>query len=315
MTRFSTRSIRGFVCCLVLALAIPVVPVSAQMTARVNYFTSNSVTSDLYIPSSYNGVNPIPLMVMAHGCSQTKTTFKNCTLMNDVAEEKGFATLYIDGVTNIAMCWEYWHAKTQSRTAQVCEGIANIVNKVKTEYKIDSNNVWLGGFSSGAGLAVNMAAVYPDMFTGIVVAAGLPFGNSQSLSPSITAAASAAKILEAAGTNKRLIRVLVTHGSWDLTVPQDASVRVSSAFATVFKSIDPNVDTTVTSTTGSVNGTAHTRYVYAKLNGEELVVYYNVTGLTHGWMGGSGSDYSHSVARGAIDANRIAYDFFYKPLQ
>jgi poly(hydroxyalkanoate) depolymerase family esterase len=333
MNRFGPRNKRFFVYCLATAVmpvsaaliligscqnaAPAVMPDPAAMTKHTDYFTSKSVTSDLYMPPSYNGTAPIPLMVMIHGCGQTKSDFMTATLMNNVAQAKGFATLYIDGAVNAIGCWEYWSAKTQSRTAQVNEGIANIVNKVKKDYKIDNGNVWIGGVSSGAVMAVNMAATYPDLFSGAVIEAGLPFGNGASTSPTITAADSAARVLEAMGNYKRLIKVLVFHGDSDAMVPPDSSDRIASAFATVFQAINPNVvvPATPTSTSGTAGSTNHTRYTYATLDGEELVVYYKVDGLGHGWMGGSGSNFSFPVEGGAPDSNLIAYEFFYKPTQ
>ncbi|MDB5855867.1 MAG: hypothetical protein JWR22_3908, partial [Herminiimonas sp.] len=62
----------------------------------------------LYLPSTA-AAEPMPLLVMLHGCQQTATQFADGTRMNRLAEEKGFAVLYpqqsLRGHPN--RCWHW----------------------------------------------------------------------------------------------------------------------------------------------------------------------------------------------------------------
>src|SRR5687768_12557487 len=43
----------------------------------------------LFVPASYDGERPVPLLVMLHGCTQDPDDFARGTRMNEVAEERG----------------------------------------------------------------------------------------------------------------------------------------------------------------------------------------------------------------------------------
>ena len=65
----------------------PPLPPGARFLERTYADTAGSRTYKLYVPSGYNG-QPLPLVVMLHGCTQSPDDFAAGTRMNDLAEEQ-----------------------------------------------------------------------------------------------------------------------------------------------------------------------------------------------------------------------------------
>ncbi|PNB77000.1 poly(3-hydroxybutyrate) depolymerase, partial [Pseudomonas sp. FW305-BF6] len=100
------------------------------------------------------------------------------------------------------------------------------VNQVKTDYAIDSDRVYVGGLSAGAAMSVIMGATYPDVFAAISVGAGLEYKAATSVTNAYTAMSSGGPnpsqqgdaAFSAMGSNKRVVPVVVFHGTSDYTV-------------------------------------------------------------------------------------------------
>jgi poly(3-hydroxybutyrate) depolymerase len=63
------------------------VPEGAKFTEGVYSNPAGSRTYKLFVPSGYHG-QPLPLVVMLHGCTQSPDDFAAGTRMNFVAEEQ-----------------------------------------------------------------------------------------------------------------------------------------------------------------------------------------------------------------------------------
>src|SRR5690606_27913096 len=142
----------------------------------------------LYIPSSYDG-QPLPLMVMLHGCTQDPADFATGTRMNEIAEEKQCFVVYPAQAqsANSARCWNWFKAIDQKRDQGEPSLIAGITRQVSDTYQIDAKRVYIAGMSAGGAMAVIMGTLYPDLYTAVGVHSGLPYASAQDL-PSALAA-------------------------------------------------------------------------------------------------------------------------------
>ena len=263
----------------------------------------------LYVPSTYNG-EPLPLVVMLHGCTQTPDDFALGTRMNDVAEERGFLVAYPAQTqsANISKCWNWFNPADQQRGQGELSLIAGITRRIKHEFKVDPMRVYVAGLSAGGAAAAIMGSTYPDLYAAVGIHSGLACGAAKDMASAFTAMQQG-KSEELAALYPRddcgrAIPTIVFHGDRDVTVnPVNGDQVIAQLKGAA------NLRATL-SRGSAANGIAYTRILHADENGRPILEHWVLHEAGHAWSGGSSAG-SFTEPRGP-DASREMIRFFFQ---
>ena len=107
--------------------------------------------------------NPLPLVVMLHGCDQSPDDFAAGTQMNAMAEEQCFLVAYPAQTqsANFSKCWNWHCAAEQRRDFGEPSLIAGITRQIMEEFPVQAGCVYVAGLSAGGAAAAVMGSVVP----------------------------------------------------------------------------------------------------------------------------------------------------------
>jgi poly(hydroxyalkanoate) depolymerase family esterase len=279
-------------------------PAGAQFDVHSVSNTAGTMAYKLYVPGRYAG-EPLPLVVMLHGCTQTPDDFAAGTRMNEVAEELPCFVAYPEQrkTANASKCWNWFRPGDQQRDRGEPSLIADVTRQVMRDYAIDPGRVFVAGLSAGGAAAAIMGHEYPDLYKGICVHSGLACGSAKDVPSAFTA-------MRAGGMQTRskqsllepLVPTIVFHGSSDKTV------NPSNADQVVHQSRSSATTSAVRNRGRSSGGTEFTRIVETNEDGNVVLEQWILHGAGHAWSGGSKKG-SYTDPRGP-DASREMMRFF-----
>jgi poly(hydroxyalkanoate) depolymerase family esterase len=281
-------------------------PAGARFEERIFANEAGSQTYKLYIPSCYRG-EPLPLIVMLHGCKQSPDDFAAGTQMNELAEEQGFLVAYPaqPSSANPAKCWNWFSAGDQLRDRGEPSLIAGITRQIIRDVAVDPTHVYIAGLSAGGAAAAIMGLAYPDLYAAIGVHSGLACGAAKDM-PSAFAAMrqGGSSLMEAA---KLPLPTIVFHGDRDHTVNPvngDQVIAQSKAAAELHLTISRGQ---------SAGGIYYTQTIQADESGRPILEQWVLHGAGHAWSGGSPAG-SYTDPSGP-DASREMLRFFRENLR
>jgi poly(hydroxyalkanoate) depolymerase family esterase len=253
----------------------------------------------LYVPSGYKG-EPVPLVVMLHGCTQDPDDFAHGTQMNTLAEEMNCLVVYPaqSRQANASRCWNWFNNIDQQRDQGEPSIIAGITREIMSKHAIDPAQVYVAGLSAGGAMATIMGTLYPELYAAVGVHSGLPFASAHDL-PSALAAMKGQ--LQRQNKPGQAIPIIVFHGDQDHTVhPTNGDeLMVHARDAAEVMAVEP----------GRVpDGHAFTRTMHKRADGKVHGEHWVIHGAGHAWSGGSARG-SYTDGKGP-DASREMMRFF-----
>ena len=278
----------------------------------------------MYSPAGYTTTQRVPLIVMLHGCGGNAIDFSNATQMNALADSRQFIVAYPQQSSTFGGCWVWANTANQVRgsgEAAIIAGITQTVIADTARWNVDTSRVDIVGFSAGAGMAVVMAATYPDLYAAMGESAGYeykaltngtvgPYLPNGGPDPVLQGKAA----FDAMGSHARVVPIIAFQGTQDTTVPPINGEQVvrqwmetdrlasASGYNASFLAPSGTV-------TGQVpGGRAYTVRSWNDNASNEVEEYWTVTGMGHAWSGGSTT--GSNVDPGGPSASANMYTFF-----
>ncbi|MEH2527184.1 MULTISPECIES: extracellular catalytic domain type 1 short-chain-length polyhydroxyalkanoate depolymerase [unclassified Bradyrhizobium] len=280
-----------------------IVPEGARFIESTYSSPAGSRAYRLFIPSRYQE-QPLPLVVMLHGCTQSPDDFAAGTRMNFLAEEQNCFVAYPaqPSQANQAKCWNWFRTADQQRGSGEPSLIAGITRQIMDDYLVDRKRVYVGGLSAGAAAAAIMGATYNDLYAAIGIHSGLACGVATDLPSALVAMRQGGSDHKIMLGDRPPVPTIVFHGDRDTTVHPnnggqilEQSLGMMSTQKKVHRGQVPG-------------GHAYTRTILSDASGRGMLEHWNIHGAGHAWSGGSPAG-SYTDPRGP-DATREMLRFF-----
>jgi poly(hydroxyalkanoate) depolymerase family esterase len=235
----------------------------------------------LYIPRGYAG-QPLPLIVMLHGCTQGPDDFAAGTRLNVLAERGNFLVAYPAQTVaaNPSRCWNWFRAADQAREGGEAALLAGLTRRLVAEYSIDPRRIYVAGLSAGGAMAAVLGATHPDLYAAIGVHSGLAYGVARDLPAALRA-------MQRGGTGAlpqvaHPVPAILFHGD------RDASVNPRNADQVLRQYAAGAVGLRGSAQQGNVaGGHAYTRTSFRAEGAQVALEQWQIHGAGHAWSGGS----------------------------
>lgn len=285
-------------------------------------FTNHAGTRayKLYIPSSYSAQSgePVPVVVMLHGCTQSPDDFAAGTRMNALADQSGFLVVYPAQTVhaNGSRCWNWFRMEDQDRDRGEPALIAGITREVVASYHVDERRVFVAGLSSGAAMSVILGTTYPDLYAAVGAHSGLPYGAAHDMPSAFAAMKGGTGVAGMPNRSRsgaphaegvRGVPTIVFHGDRDHTVDARNGAEIVEQAIRGY-SDHPHLQTTIRQG-AATGGRQYSHTVYADAANQPVVEQWVLHGAGHAWSGGSPQ--GSFTDKGGPDASAEMIRFFY----
>lgn len=159
----------------------------------------------VHLPPSY-GDKPAPLVILLHGALTNARLAAINSRLSKRADRDGFIACYPNGTGLVHHELLTWNAGDCCGLAQLkkvddVEFLKQLILKLKREYNIDENRVYIAGVSNGGMMAYKAGQELSDQIAGIASVGGC--------------------MMSATSTVGKPVSVMVIHGAGDQVVPYD----------------------------------------------------------------------------------------------
>jgi len=142
----------------------------------------------LYVPSSYNGQSPMPILIVLHGYTLSGQIAEGFFKFRPLAEARGFLYCYPDGTSDqwgnrfwnaTDACCDFWNTGVDDAGY-----LRGVIEEIARQFVVDRKRVYLFGYSNGGWMAYRIACQHADLIAGIASLAGTTFLEPSQCGPS-----------------------------------------------------------------------------------------------------------------------------------
>lgn len=218
----------------------------------------------VYIPQSYAGNEPVPLLFAFHGFGGNMESSYNNSKLYEISENENFIVVHPNGISS------QWNAISADDNIDV-NFIEKLIIELKNSFNVDENRIYSCGMSNGGYFSFLLACEMSNEIAGIASVTGLMFENVlTNCEPS------------------RPVPVLQIHGTNDMLVNYNNVNTVLTFW------IDRNNTDTVPIVsnipdTDTTDGSTVERFVYKNGDNNVEVHHFKINGGRHKWPGYEGN--------------------------
>ena len=293
-------------------LAQPALATHDTEPGMVQHETSNalgSMTYSVYVPTGLKG--RVPLFVHIHGGNFGAEDSAHRSRLNELAAARGFVVVYPqEDPSQNAGIWNDAEAAEIGRDYRASALIAQVVREVMADQPIDPRRVFIGGISAGASMSIAVAAQYPDLFTGLHIEAGDPYGED-------SVEEAGRQVYEVMGPRARRVPLMLSYGTLDPFAWGGAAENALKHWLIAMDWVDDgaangSVSLMPSATRTGTDGKSYTVDTYVDAQGCVLAERWLINGLFHAYSGGGQLYPLVDVVAdpNAPNMREIAYDFF-----
>jgi polyhydroxybutyrate depolymerase len=256
----------------------------------------------LYVPSSLDWSQPLPLVFVFHGGSGNAKSAIHMTRFNQVADQNRFLVIYPNGTGRLGsdklLTWNGGDccAYAQENKVDDVGFVRSIVADMQNLLEVDFKRIYATGMSNGGILSHRLGCEAADLFAAIA-----PVAGTLNFSPCIPS---------------EPVSVLMFHGTADQHLPYNGGVGPESLVGVDFASVQESVDFWVTFNECNPEpqtisfGDIH-HQVWDRCRDGTIVELYTILGGGHAWPGGNSSGRAGAdQPTQSISASQLIWDFF-----
>ena len=234
----------------------------------------------LYIPESYTGEEPFPVVFSLHGAAGTKESQYELSQFEELAEREQFILVTPEARPLVGNA-TFWNRSDASGQPDDVGFLEALLDEIIGEYAVDLDRIYFAGSSNGGGMALECACQMSDRIAAVAAVKGYILPDQiTACNPSKPTA-----IIQMHGTEDPLApysEVEATIQYWNSFNKTD-----TASIVTTLPDIDPN------------NGNTATRYRYSNgTNGVEVQHIQVINGV-HDWFGEPGTNYDFNASEEA----------------
>jgi feruloyl esterase len=226
-----------------------------------------------------------PLVVALHGCSQSADDYDYGSGWSSLADRLGFVVVYPEqqAANNAKNCFSWFLPGDTARGQGEAHSIRQMVEHAVATFGADPRRVFVTGLSAGGAMAAVMLAVYPEVFAGGAIIAGLPYGSARSVEQAFEAmfteqtrpaAALGDQVRAASNHRGPWPTISVWHGTADPIVKPSNAEDIVRQWTNVHGiSATPSYEELIG---------PHSRRVWTDADGNPLIEAFSISGMAHG---------------------------------